>query len=91
MSLRDQLTLKDGEILPPFILKKACVHNGSPTLEYRLRGDMSRDMDYVLGIQQITYVCIQCGHTVSVQHVMVQLQEYMLTGRMPVFGRKLAK
>lgn len=89
MSLREQLSLKDGKARPPAVLRKICVHNGTPELEYRNRGDMALDLDFVLGRQEEIYTCIQCGHTISAAKMFILYQRYMLDGTPIVTGHRI--
>lgn len=89
MSLREQLTLKDGKARPPALLPKVCVHNGSKELLRRHRGDMAFDIDFVVGRQLEVYTCVQCGYTISAGEMMFLYQKYMVTGEPLITGRHL--
>lgn len=91
MSLRDTLVMKDGKARPPQILRKVCVHNGGSKLEGRARGDMFFEIEYEHGIQREYYSCLQCGHTVTCEDMMIRYQEYMIDGGVLETGRRLDK
>lgn len=87
----EQIVLKDGKARPPKLLRKVCIHNGNESLPIYIRGDMAFEIDIILGRREETYVCIQCGHTVSYKDMLLKYQAYMVSGTPIVLGRHIPR